>query len=468
MTEEQARTLYQQGEAATVAFLVSLTARIQQLEEQAAKNSGNSSKPPSSDGLAKPTLTPMPQSLRAKTGRKQGGQKGHVGKTLLPVEAPDQIVTHAPASCEHCQASLHGGTQVASVQRQVFEMPLPHVIVTEHRAVTTACPCCAKHNRGSFPEGIKHPVQYSANLLGFATYLHSVHLLPYARCAQIVQDVTGAPFGAGSLSLALTRAKNRLEYFTKALKQAISTAPLLHADETGVRACGKLRWVHTRSTPTLCHLFSHAKRGKEAVDDLLAYNGRLVSDFHSNYVTLPCKHQFCGAHLLRELTYAHDILGQAWAGALKGVMETMVGSCRRARERGSPTVWNARKLARGFDALVTAGLEQNPLPPVQGKKRIAKGKVRCLLERLQNYRDECLSFLFNLAVPFTNNEAERDLRMVKVKAKVSGCFRTEAGADTFCRLRRYVVTCRKQGMRLLDSLRSLFVGEPLLPDFGNA
>jgi len=463
MTEEQARTLYQQGEAATVAFLVSLTARIPQLEEQAAKNSGNSSKPPSSDGLAKPALTPMPQSLRTKTGRKRGGQKGHVGKTLLPVEAPDEVVTHAPVSCPHCHSSLDGGTQVASGRRQVFEMPLPRVVVTEHRAVTIACPCCAKHSSGSFPEDVKHPVQYGANLLGFATYLHSVHLLPYARCAQIVQDVTGAPFGAGSLSRALTRAKEGLDRFDTDLKQAVRAAPLLHADETGVRACGKLRWIHTRSTPTLCYLFSHAKRGKEAVEDLLAYNGRLISDFHSNYVTLSCAHQFCGAHLLRELTYAHDVLGQAWAGRLKAVMETMVASCHRARERGSSTVWNARQLARAFDGQVTAGLEQNPLPAVQGRRRVAKGKVRCLLERLQNYRDACLAFLFDLAVPFTNNEAERDLRMVKVKAKISGCFRTDAGADTFCRLRSYVVTCRKQGMRLLDCLRSVFAGEILLP-----
>lgn len=247
---------------------------------------------------------------------------------------------------------------------------------------------------------------------------------------------------------------------------------MLHADETGVRVAGRLHWVHTRSTDALCYLFAHERRGKEAVDDLLAYRGRLVSDFYSNYVTLACDHQFCGAHLLRELTYAREVLRQDWAGSLKVVMEDMVAACHRARERGSPKLWNARRLARAFDAIVAQGLEANPLPTKLLEKevgrRVSKGKARCLLERLRNHRDECLAFLFDLRVPFTNNEAERDLRMMKVKAEVSGCFRTKAGADTFCRLRSYIVTCREQGMRLLDCLQSVFAGEPILPALNGA
>jgi transposase len=467
MTEEQARAIYGQGEEAVVAFLLALTHRVQKLEELAAKNSSNSSKPPSSDGLSKPPLKPMPQSLRKPNGKKPGGQKGHLGKTLFPVEIADHIADHLPHHCAHCHTQLPN-TQLPDyyLRRQVFEMPSPHVVVTEHRTYKVICPCCHQETSGLFPEGVDNPVQYGPNLLGFATYLHAVHLLPYARCAQIVQEVTGATFCAGSLHRALQVASDRLEDFERQLKQEVVVAPLLHVDETGGRVAGKLHWFHVRCTDTLCYLFQHRKRGKEAIEDLLPYSGRLVSDFYSNYVTLHCKHQFCGAHLLRELTYAQEVLKQEWAGSLKAVLEEMVASCHRARERGASKVWNAHALRRNFERYVEEGLSRNPLPvPLPGKKRSARGKIRCLLERLRDYRDEYLPFLFDLSLPFTNNQAERDIRMLKVKGKVSNCFRTEAGANVFCRLRSYTQTCQKQRMRLLDCLRSIFERRPALPAF---
>ena len=278
-----------------------------------------------------------------------------------------------------------------------------------------------------------------------------------------MQDLAGVSFCAGSLSRALSLASEHLEDFQNRLKAAVASAPVLHAelrspdtanvtDETGSRVQGKLRWFHVRCTPTLSCLFRHKRRGGEPVADLLSYAGRWVSDFHSNYVTLACKHQFCGAHLLRELTFASCVLGEPWASSLSGVIK----------------VWNARALARRFDAVVQEGLSAHPLPPPPGKKRVARGKVRCLLNRLANYRDEYLAFLFDLALPFTNNEAERDVRMLKVKGKVSGCFRTEAGADVFCRLRSHVQTCRKQGRDLLACLQSVFGGQPELPCFDTA
>jgi transposase len=465
MTEEQARSVVALGEDAVVALLLDFSRRIQELEAKLAKNSGNSSKPPSSDGLSKPALKPMPQSLRKSSGKKQGGQKGHVGKTLLPTPTPNHVIDHLPDHCAHCQAQLPTTEpQNDYLRRQIFEIPPPQVIVTEHRAHRIVCPCCQQETQAAFPDGVDAPVQYGSHLLGLATYLHSVHLLPYSRCAQIVQDVTGAPFSAGSLHRALRVASDRLESFEQQVKQAVSSAPLLHVDETGSRVTGRLHWFHVRCTDSLTYLFHHQKRGKEAVSDLLSYSGRLVSDFFSNYVSLDCAHQFCGAHLLRELTFAEEVLKQPWAGELKSVLETMVAACHRARERGAKTLWNAADLRRQFDRCLGKGLSQNPPPvPTPGRKRVARGKVRCLLDRLRDYRDEYLPFLFDLSLPFTNNQAERDIRMLKVKGKVSNCFRTEEGADTFCRLRSYVQTCQKQHMPLLDCLRSVFVGEPLTP-----
>lgn len=464
MTEEQAKSLYHQGEEAVVAILLDLFRRVQMLEEQVAKNSNNSSKPPSSDSLSKPPLKPMPQSLRKKTGKKPGGQKGQAGKTLLPVENPDQIVWHRPLSCSHCQTNLQDASEVNYTRRQVFEMPEPKIVVTEHRRISVACPCCGKQSQGTFPREINHSVQYGPHLLGFATYLHSVHLLPYARCAKIVQEVTGAPFSPGSLHRALQTASHRLTDFEQVLKKAVGSAPVLHVDETGGRVAGKLGWFHVRCTPRLCYLFHHTKRGKEAVQDLQSYSGRLVSDFYSNYVSLSCSHQFCGAHLLRELTFAQEVLHQKWAGSLKAVLEAMVEACHAARETGKISVEKVVSLERAYDHWVQEGLAQNPLSPKPpGKKRIARGKVRCLLDRLRDYRNDYLGFLWDLFVPFTNNEAERDIRLLKVKGRISNCFRTEVGADLFCRLRSYLQTCHKQGMSLLECLRSVFVGRPLLP-----
>ena len=492
MTEETLRALYRQGEEPVVAAFLELAARlsvleqttrsleqtVQSLKEQLAKDSTNSSKPPSSDGLRKETLQPLPQSLRKKTGRKPGAQPGHIGKTLQLVDTPDAVILCRPAHCCVCQSDLPATGDVRFTRRQVVEMPKPRAVVTEYRAVIVRCDCCGAASAGDFPESVTQPVQYGANLLGTAAYLHSVHLLPYARCAQIMQDFTGVSFSPGSLSRALSLASSRLDDFQDRLKTAVASAPVLHADETGSRVAGKLGWFHVRCTPTLSYLFRHKRRGGEAVADLLSYNGRLVSDFYSNYVTLACahtnaprfvEHQFCGAHLLRELTFVSSVLGEQWAASLSSVIEDMVAACHRARERGTAKVWNAPVLARRFDEIVQKGLQAHPLPPVPpGKTRVARGKVRCLLDRLVSYRDEYLAFLFDLRLPFTNNEAERDVRMLKVKGKVSGCFRTEAGADVFCRLRSYVQTCRKHGRDLLACLRSVFAGQIEMPCFEHA
>lgn len=471
LTEDQAGALYEAGRETVVAVLMDLSRRVQALEEQLAKNSSNSSKPPSSDGPKKPPLKPMnTQSLRKKSGKKPGGQKGHPGKTLEAVQAPDEIVVHAPDVCQHCHGGLDEGTTTAVSRRQVFEMPEPKVVVTEHQVVTVRCPCCGNETQAPAPEGVEKPVQYGPNLLGFATYLHAVHLIPYARCVQILKEVTGAPFSAGSLHQALRTAHHRLSDFDQVLEKALAdptVAPVKYVDETGGRVAGKLHWFHVRCTEQLCRLFRHEKRGGPATTDLLGYTGTLVSDFWASYVALKdCRHVFCGAHVLRELTFVHEVLGQGWARGAISVLEEAVSACHRARERGAKKLWNASRFAFDFRFWVEQGLKANA--PANTSVNSSSRKARCLAERLWEWRDDYLRFLYDLTLPFTNNLSEQAIRMFKVKSKISGGFRTTTGADWFCRIRSYVATCQRQGMAVLDCLRSVFAGQVAMPKLSAA
>ena len=461
MNEQEAREIYQQGEEAIIAYLIEITNRLKALENQLKQNSQNSSKPPSSDPLER-KLKPM--SLRKKTGKKPGGQVGHEGTSLKQIENPDLTLSYLPQVCVHCQASLAGMESEDYTRRQVFEMPDPKVIVTEHRACKVVCPCCGKQNQGAFPDLVKQPVQYGANLLGFACYLHSQHLLPYARTAQIVNDITGAPFSAGTLHTALRTAFERLLPFEEQVKVALQVAEKVHADETGGRVDKSLHWFHVRATERLTYLFCHVNRGKKAVEDLLSYHGLLISDFFCNYVSLSCAHQYCMAHICRELLGAYELTKEECFLSLKEHLEYCHAACERARARGAKKLWNARPLADEFANLIEKGLEKTPL--ISGVKK--RSKARCLLDRLDEHYDACIGFLFDLTIPFTNNEAERDLRMLKVKGKISGCFRTFSGAEHFCRVRSYLQSCGKQGLNRLDCLRSIFANAPIMPQFTSA
>lgn len=472
MTEQQARKLYRQGEDTAVAWILETDQRLDTLEQtvkalqaRLAQNSKNSSKPPSSDA---PPDKPDPKSLRKTTGRKPGGQRGHPGATLKQVDNPDEIIPHRPDVCPDCQADLQEAQIVDYSVRQVFEMPEPKVQVTEHRALIVVCPCCRARVQAAFPQGVNQPVQYGPRILGFGTYLHADHLVPFFRAALIVQRLTGAPFSAGTLHSAMKIAFEGLEGFEEHVKKALNQAKNLHADETSARVSGRRYWFHTRCTSHLTYLFCHTKRGGEAIKDLLTYSGRLVSDFFSNYVTLGCEHQFCMAHICRELVGVHEQTSAVWAAELKEHLELCNAACHRARERGSPKLWNARALAQQFDELVESGSLAHPPPnPVAGKK-VRRSKARALVDRLRDYRDQCLAFLFDLSVPFTNNQAERDIRMLKVKGKISGCFRRVEGAVRFCRIRSYLQTCGKQGLNRLECLRSIFAGEVIMPSLRHA
>ena len=473
MTEQEGAALYDKGKEAVVAWMMAMDQRVHALEEtikvlqaRLAQNSRNSSKPPSTDP---PQDKPNPKSLRKKSGKKPGGQSGHPGATLKQVDNPDHVQEHRPDACPHCQATLQDAEALDYTARQVFEMPEPKIQVTEHRALKVACPCCGAKVQAQFPQGVTQPVQYGPRILGFGTYLHADHLIPLVRSALIVQRLTGAPFCSGTLNSAMKLAYQRLSGFEEQVKQALSQASNLHADETSSRVAGGRHWFHVRCTSHLTYLFCHKQRGDEAIKDLLPYQGRLITDFLSNYVTLDCEHLFCMAHICRELVAVFEQTSKAWATELKEHLENCNAACHRARERGSPKLWNARALALEFDRLVELGSLSHP-PPIRipGKRKPPRSKARALVDRLRDYRDECLAFLFDLSVPFTNNQAERDIRMLKVKGKISGCFRQVEGAVRFCRVRSYLQTCGKQAMDRLDCLRSIFAGEPIMPSFLSA
>ena len=443
-----------------------LTARIESLEAQLAKHSGNSSKPPSSDGLKKPA----PKSQRETGKRKSGGQPGHKGETLEAVAHPDAVVVHQLESCPRCQHDLSAVEAESVSQRQVFELPPLRLQVTEHQAERKRCPHCHKQVNAAFPEGIDQPTQYGERFKALLVYLNAYQLLPLGRIAELTEDWFGQRVSEGTVERALDQAAGAVAGVIDALERGLVTAPVAHADETGVRVAGKLHWLHVLSTAGLTRYGIHAKRGRVALDALNLvprFSGELVHDGWSAYAAYSqCGHALCNAHLLRELTFLHEQYQQPWAEPLKTLLLRAKAAVETARQQGASALDDAlaTSLTTAYATLVAAGFAANPPPQTRpGKRRVAETPARKLLKRLDRDRHAVLHFIRNFAVPFDNNLAERDLRMMKVKQKVSGCFRTLHGALRFCTLRSYLSTARKQGLSMFSALVDAFSGMPFTP-----
>ncbi len=444
-----------------------LTARVTELEARLNKDSHNSHKPPSSDGLAKP---PQPRSLRQRSGKKSGGQAGHRGVTRALVDNPDVIIEHAPRVCAGCGASLDEAADIGRRERrQVIEIPKPRPEVTEHQAVQKTCPACQTVTTGEFPPEVTQPVQYGPRTKAAAVYLQTYQLLPYERTAETLNDLFGVCPSEGTLTNAQAVASARLAPVEQAIGTALQQADLVHVDETGQRVAGHTEWVHVLSTPRLTFYAHHAKRGREAIEAiglLLGCAGRRVHDAWAAYLQLPGLYALCNAHLLRELIGLHEDTRQAWAQKLIRLllrMKAAVGAAQAAGQTELPAHQRA-----GYEAAYTRFLNEgqlaNPPPKPTGKRgRPKQTPARNLLDRLVTQRGAILAFLHDFRVPFDNNQAERDLRMLKVKGKVSGCFRSPQGADQFCRIRGYISTLRKQDYSILDGLTTVFVGQPYMP-----
>jgi transposase len=436
------------------AEVAALTAKVAELEGRLALNSRNSSKPPSAEGYGKP----KPKSLRRPGKNPRGGQQGHEGHTLKRAESPDHIVLHAPpATCDACGLPLPEA-RVAET-RQVFDLPPTHYEVTEHRVLEARC-ACGKWHRGEFPEGVNAPVQYGPRLKGAGVHLTQHHMLPAQRTADLMGDLFDLPPSDATVLAAVEEACGRLEPTVRAIGQALSAAPIAHADETGLRVAGKLQWLHVLATTCLTWMGIHPNRGKKAFDAfglLRAFVGTLVHDGWKPYRDLACHHALCNAHHLRELTYVFEQMGQSWANRL---IEMLLAACQEVESGGGPLPHDRIAYFRSlYLEILAEGEAANPRAPPSGKRgRTRQSKAVNLLHRLRTYTDDVLRFMTDPGVPFTNNLAEQAVRMPKVKQKVSGCFRTLRGAQSFCIVRSYLDTLRKQGANLFHALTQTFQG----------
>jgi transposase len=463
--EEQAHL--RQLEAENTALreqVAALLARVQELEGRLAKASHNSSKPPASDGLARKT-----RSLRQKSGKQPGGQPGHPGVTLPLVEPPDAVVTHRPAACPHCQTPLDGLAVERVERRQVRDLPPVRLVVTEHRSERVRCPHCQALTPAVFPAGVEAPAQYGPGVRALAVYLSQQQLLPFARVRAVLSEVVGCPLSVGTVVSLGQRCARRLAPTEAATKTALQGARVLHTDETPVRVKGRWHWVHVSSTDRLTHYGLHAQRGAGATDALGILPGLRGTSVHDGWTAYwhyrACRHALCNVHHLRELTWVAEQLQQPWAQELKDLLVAMRAAVAQARAAGASQLAAEQRtrLVTRYGQLLCQGVAANPLPPPGPPKRGRRKQspVRNLLDRLFQHQDEVLAFLDDFAVPFDNNQAERDLRMLKVQQKISGTFRSEAGAAAFCRVRGVLSTLHKQGIALLAALCALFAGHTL-------
>lgn len=430
------------------------------------KDSHNSSKPPSSDGYGK---KPAPKSLKKTSGKKQGGQTGHKGGSLAITREPDEVVQHHPVMCMNCPNRGKCANRVCE-SRYVVDIEIKTVI-TQHQQIE--CSCALLNNKpiqGCFPTDVAATKQYGTNITALSSVLSTVGMMSMDRIHQVLHSITG------DLDISAATIRNMLHRLWLSSKQAadhiqnrVSSLPLLHCDETGLRVEGSLHWLHCACDSKWSYFFLHEKRGTDAINAmgiLPGYTGTMVHDCWSPYFKLEeASHALCGAHIARELVYAHEQLGQTWAEKLKNLLLRILDEINQRSKLGD-ICFPAEQLAafeREYDEFVRDGMEQNPLPERKPNQRgrIGKGKVRSLLERLENYKHEILRFACDWTIPFTNNEAERSIRFSKVKQKVSGCFRTEQGAKEYAETMTFISSAHKHGVAYFDAVKIALQGNAL-------
>jgi transposase len=430
-----------------------LREQIRALERRLGLNSENSSKPPSSDGLRK---KPAPQSLREASGKKSGGQVGHVGAALKFRETADYTVHHYPETCG-CGADL---SQVMSAfapeKRQVFDIPQPKIEVTEHHLHRKICPCCQVVSKAAAPASAPAPLNYGDNIKAFAVYLHHGQLLPEDRLAQVFKDIFGLDIRPYTLVSSGVRLAEQLTPWYEGLQVHLSKAPVRHADETGFRIGGKTFWLHSLSSVLATFYRPETKRGAIPTD---IQGGVLVHDHFKPYFTLTgVAHALCGAHLLRELKALMEEK-EVWAGRMYRHLR------RLSRLVKQPVSAHTQaRFVRIYNAIVRLGLAfHEAQPPFAAKPKAGRSAKRIghnLVVRLRDFQEAVLRCLLDPAVPFTNNLAERDIRMMKVKQKISGGFRSMQGALNFAIIRSFLSTAAKQNLNLMHAIKNAFAGLP--------
>jgi transposase len=441
-----------------------LEARVAELERRLGQDSSNSSRPPSQDGLRKPV-----RSKRHGSGdRKPGKQPGAPGAHLAQVAEPDEIVVHVPDRCGSCGGELAGALLAGVEVRQVFDLPELRMAVTEHRVEHRRC-ACGVETAGRFPEQVRAPAQYGPGIRALGCYLLVHQHLPIDRAAQLLADVLGAPVATGTLAGVVAEGAAGLGEVAATVRDLLAAAPVAHFDETGARVAGRLHWVHSASTASLTWQTVHPKRGRAAMDAagvLPSFRGVAVHDGWSPYWHYQAVHALCGAHLLRELEAVGEQPRQGWAAGVAELLADAKLAADRARAAGCERVDEATRarLHVRYARLLADGQAANPPPRrLRRGRRPRRSPAARLLARLDTHCEQVLRFLDDLRVPFDNNQAERDLRMVKLQQKISGCWRTLAGAEAFLTVRSYISTARKHEVDVLGVLRRLFEGNPWLP-----
>jgi len=452
--------------------VVELEGEVAELRARLSQNSRNSSRPPSSDGYAKP---PAPRSVRRPSGRRPGGQAGHEGHHLERVEHPDEVIRYSPARCTRCGSDLADADVVGVRARQVFDLPVVALAVSEHRAEDRRCGCGVVTG-AALPGGVAAPAQYGARLRSLALYLIVYQHLPYERAARLLSDCLGATISTGTLHAIVERAGGELDEFCERVRANLLEAPVIHVDETGARSQGRTRWVHSASSQRLTLYRLHDRRGMDGIDHLGVlghYRGVAVHDGWATYrkYRRPT-HALCNVHHLRELQGAieRDPDTQTWAQQMDELLRELKDTVERAKARGESALeaGTLEAYPRRYEQVIALGHRQNPPPTQRTGKRgpIGRSMTANLHRRLDEHRDEVLLFAHDFRVPFDNNLAERDLRMIKLQQKISGSWRTITGAQRFLALRSYTSTTRKHGHDLLDALRQIVDRNPWLPAAG--
>jgi transposase len=442
---------------------------IRNLKALLNQNSQNSSKPPSSDVFCKEKL--KVKSRRTSSGKKPGGQKGHPGKTLEMTSNPDYVIVYSPYCCENCGHNLEDTEVKGYERRQEVEIPPSCVIFTEHRCEIKECPNCGGVNCGAFPDYIKYPIQYGTRLLASFLYFRIYQLLPYERICDLVEDSYGIRISPATIKRAEKECFQNLEPFEKTAMEHLLASHSAHCDETGMRVLGTKWWLHVVSNSLWTYYFPHPKRGREAMNALgflPKYNGVAVHDGYSSYTKYGCEHALCNAHLKRELTGIEENFEQQWAKEINELLSEMKKYTDECRELEIPIdPEKVREFEKIYDAIIQEGIEENPPPDplknqVKKRGRPLQTKAKNLLDRFILYKEHILRFLNDLRVPFDNNQAERDIRMMKLQQKISGTFRSIEGAVAFCRIRAYISTVRKNSLNVMDAILAALNGAPLL------
>ena len=449
-----------------------LKEKIRVQQERLNKNSNNSSKPPSSDGLNKPN----PKSLRKPSGKSPGAQKGHKGNGFKLMKKPDETIQYHPDQCESC--SNFGICKVCSISKTKYDVDIcVETKVTAHQVLSYECPF--KNNRvisGSFPSNVKSTMQYGNNLEALVIALNTSGMMGIKRTHDILSAVFGIPISTGTIFSMVKDCGMKLKDTVEVIRQTICDLPHVHFDETGLRVNKKLHWVHGASNESFTYLSVEEKRGTIGMDSsgvLPNFSGVAIHDFWKSYFKyLDASHAMCNAHLIRELTgIAENNPSQSWASEAIKLLFQMKKAKDVAIRRGKASLSDdcLTYFNETYDNLFEKAITQNPIEAKSGKRgRPKKGKIRALIDRFVEYKGEVCLFLKDFSIPFTNNLAEQDIRMIKVKQKVSGCFRTKTGADTFATIMSYLGTASKQGINAYSAIKSALTNQSETLIFGLA